>query len=111
MLSCPLIENLIDDSFSVKEISNILCMSERTVLRRMVEHVRNFSNVSDDQLHSAVLALTNSYPFCDETILREALKERGIIIQQCQFRDSMHHVSEVGIQIRRKGRLKEGCIT
>ena len=33
-----LIENLIDDGFSVKEMSNILCVSERTVLRRMVEY-------------------------------------------------------------------------
>ena len=28
-----LIENLIDDGFSVKEMSNILCVSERTVVR------------------------------------------------------------------------------
>ena len=44
-----LIENLIDDGFSVKEMSNILYLSERTVLIRMVEYgltVRNFSNIS-----------------------------------------------------------------
>ena len=64
-----LIENLIDDGFSVKEMSNILCVSERTVLRRMVEYglkTRDFSNISDDQLDSHVLALTNDYPFFDE---------------------------------------------
>ena len=64
-----LIENLIDDGFSVKEMSNILCVSERTVLRRMVEYgskIRDFSNISDDQLDSHVLALTNDYPFFDE---------------------------------------------
>ena len=95
-----LIENLIDDGFSVKEMSNILCVSERTVLRRMVEYglkIRNFSNISDDQLDSHVLALTNDYPFCGETILRELLKGRGIIIQRYRFRDTMHRVSEVGI--------------
>ena len=62
-----LIENLIDDGFSVKEMSNALCVSERTVLRRMVEYgltIRNFSNISDDQLDSEVLAITNDYPFC-----------------------------------------------
>ena len=67
-----LIENLIDDGFSVKEMSNILCVSERTVLRRMVEYglkIRNFFNISDDQLDSDVLVLTNDYPFCGETIL------------------------------------------
>ena len=44
-----LIENLIDDGFSVKEMSNILYLSERTVLIRMVEcglTIRNFSNIS-----------------------------------------------------------------
>ena len=104
-----LIENLIDDGFSAKEMSNILCVSERTVLRRMGEYglkIRDFSNISDDQLDSHVLALTNDYPFCGETILRELLKGREIIIQCYRFRDSMHRVSEAGIQSRRKGRLK-----
>ena len=67
-----LIENLIDDGFLVKEMCNILCVSERTVLRRMVEYglkIRNFFNISDDQLDSDVLVLTNDYPFCGETIL------------------------------------------
>ena len=75
----------------------------------MVEYglkIRNSSNISDDQLDSDVLALTNDYPFCGETILRELLKGRGIIIQRYRFRDSMHRASEVGIQSRRKGRLK-----
>ena len=104
-----LIENLIDDGFSVKEMSNILCVSERTVQRRMVEYgltIRNFSNISDEQLDSNVLALTNDYPFCGETILRELLKGRRIIIQRYRFRDSMHRINEAGIQSRRKGRLK-----
>ena len=109
MIPKILIENLIDDGFSVKEMSNILCVSKSTVLRRMMEYglkVKDFSNISDDQLDSHVLALTNNYPFCGETILRELLKGRGIIIQRYRFRDSMHRVSEAGIQSRRKGRLK-----
>ena len=36
-----LIENLFDDGFSVKEMSNILCVSERTVLRHMVVWLNN----------------------------------------------------------------------
>ena len=104
-----LIDNLIDYGFSVKEMSNILCVSEITVLRRMVEYglkIRDFSDISDDQLDFHVLALTNDYPFCGETILRELLKGRGIIIPRYRFRDSMHRVSEAGIQSRRKGGLK-----
>ena len=48
-----LIENLIDDGFSEREMSNILCVLERTVLRLKVEcvlKIRNLSNISDDQL-------------------------------------------------------------
>ena len=75
-----LIENLIDDGFSVKEMSNILCVPERTALRRMVEYgltIRNFPSISDDQLDSDVLALKNDYPFCGKNILRELLKREG----------------------------------
>ena len=49
-------------------------MSKRTVLTRVVEYglkIRNFSNISDGQLGSDVLALTNDYPFCGETFERE----------------------------------------
>ena len=104
-----LIENLIDDGFSVKEMSNTLCVSERTNLRRMVEYgikIRDFSDISNDQLDSDILALINDYPFCGETILRTLLKGRGIIIQRYRFRDRMHLVSEAVIQSRRKGMLK-----
>ena len=90
-------------------MSNTLCVSQRTVLRRMLEYglkIRNFSNISDNKLDSDVLALTNDYPFCCETILRVLLKGRGIIIQCYRFRDSTHHVSEVGTQSKMKGRLK-----
>ena len=77
--------------------------------KAMVEYglkIRDSSNISDNQLDSHILALTNDYPLCGETILRELLKGRGIIIQRYRFRDSMHCVSEAGIQSRRKGRLK-----
>ena len=80
-----LIEKLNDDGFSVKGIPNVLCVSERTVLRRMVQYgltIRNFSNISGDQLDFDVLALTKDYPFCSETVMRELLKGRGIIIQR-----------------------------
>ena len=90
-------------------MSNTECVSERTVLRHMAEHdlkITNFSIISDDQLDFDVVALTKDYPFCGETILRELLKGTGIIIQRYRFKDNMHRVSEVGIQSRRKGRLK-----
>ena len=66
----------------------------------MVEYglkIRNFSNISDDQLDPDVLELTNNYPFCSGTILRESLKESAIMIQRYQFRHIMHCISKVDI--------------
>ena len=97
MIPKILIENLIDDEFSVKEMSNILCVAERTVLRCMLEYglkIRNFSSIFDNQLNSDVLALTNDYPFCGKTVLRELLKRRVKAIQRYRFRDGMHHVND-----------------
>ena len=78
-------------------MSNILCVAERTVLRCMLEYglkIRNFSSIFDNQLNSDVLALTNDYPFCGKTVLRELLKRRVKTIQRYRFRDSMHHVND-----------------
>ena len=58
----------------------MLCVSERIVLRRIIEYglkIRNFFNISHDQLDSDVLALKNDYPFCGKNILRELLKREG----------------------------------
>ena len=86
MIPKILIENLIDDGFSVKEMSNISCVSESIVLRRMVEYglkMKKFSNSSDDQLYSDVLAkrlsiLWRNYP--ERTFEREANKYSALSI-------------------------------
>ena len=103
-----LIENLIDDGFSVKEMSNILCVrkSSKTYGAVWLKNQRFFQYFWWPTRFQLVLVLTNDYSFCGETILRELFKGREIIIQHYRFRDSMHHVSEAGIQSRRKGRLK-----
>ena len=74
------LENLIQAGFTVREISAIAGISERTIYRRMTEYdlkIRDFSRVSDNQLDLEVLALTNDYPFCGKIMLRELLKDRG----------------------------------
>ena len=79
------LENLIQEGFTVREISAIAGVSERTIYRRMVEYglkIRDFSRVSDNQLDLEVLALTNDYPFCGEIMLRELLKDRGFNVEK-----------------------------
>ena len=79
------LENLIQEGFTVREISAIAGVSERTIYRHMAEYdlkIRDFSRVSDNQLDLEVLALTNDYPFCGEIMLRELLKDRGFNVEK-----------------------------
>ena len=79
------LENLIQEGFTVREISAIAGVSERTIYRRMAEYglkIRDFSRVSDNQLDLEVLALTNDYPFCGEIMVRELLKDRGFNVEK-----------------------------
>ena len=79
------LENFIQEGFTVREISAIAGVSERTIYRRMAEYdlkIRDFSRVSDNQLDLEVLALTNDYPFCGEIMLRELLKDRGFNVEK-----------------------------
>ena len=65
------LENLIQEGFTVRVISAITGVSEKTICRRMTEYdlkIRDFSKVSDNQLDLKVLPLTNDYPFCEEII-------------------------------------------
>ena len=72
-----LLENLMEEGFTIKEISRIISVSERTVYRRMLEYdlsKRDFTPIDDDQLDSEVLKLTKDYPFNGEVMLNELLK-------------------------------------
>ena len=72
---------LIDDSFSVEEISELLCISERTLFRRMLKydlHTIDVSKITVNQFGSDALSDINEFSFCSETMLRELLKGRGI---------------------------------
>ena len=63
------LEILIQEGFTVREISAITGVSERTIYRHMTEYdlkIRDVSKVSDNQRDQEVLALTNDYPFYGE---------------------------------------------
>ena len=103
------LENLIQEGFTVREISTIAGVSERTIYRRMTEYdlkIRDFSRVSDNQLKLAVLTLTSDYPFCGKIMLIELLKDRGFNVERYRLRGSIHRVNDFGVQTRKKGRLK-----
>lgn len=82
-----LLEVLIDDGSSVRKIFEIVCVSERTIFRRMLKYdlkAKDFPEITVNQFDSDVLSLANDFPFCGETMLRELLK--GRIINDQRYR-------------------------
>ena len=78
---------LIDYGFSVKELFEIVCVSERTIFRRMLKYdlkAKDFPETTVNQFDSDALSLANDFPFCGETMLREHLK--GRIINDQRYR-------------------------
>ena len=104
-----LLENLIGEGFTNNEISKIVCVSERTIYRRMFEYClkrREFSKITDEQLDTEVLTLTKEFPFSGVLMLGHLLKGRGLYVQRFRLRDSIHRVHEGGIEARTRRRLK-----
>ena len=86
------LQNLIDDGCLISEISNILCVSERTIYRRMEEYnlsKQNFTEISNDDLDLNLADLIREFANCGEVVLRELLKGRGIRIQRQLLRESL----------------------
>ena len=103
------LEGHLEEGFTIKDISSMLSVSERTVYRRMEKYglrSLNFSNIADDDLDCNVRQLSEDFPFCGESILKFLLAERGIKVQRMRLRDSVHRVDKKGVRERKKGRLQ-----
>ena len=80
---------LLENRFTVRQISGILGVSQRTVYRRMNEfslsvHMQ-YSNISDDDLDVIVHSIQNTFPMCGNLQMQGHLLSRGIRLQQ-EFR-------------------------
>ena len=71
------LEAHLEEGFTIKQISRLLSVSERTIYLRMERYgltSHNFSNISDDQLDHYISELS----FCGEGMLTFLLLEKGI---------------------------------
>ena len=102
------LENLLDEGFSINEISTLLSISESTVYRRMRTFGLSklaFSEISDDDLDRAVNHICQDFPRCGENKLKQVLGGKGIKVQRVRLRDSIHRVDSEGVEGRKCGRL------
>ena len=105
-----LMQDLVDEGFTVKEMSKLLNVSERTVYRRMSDYnIRklDFSEISDEELESKVDIISSEFPNCGERMINEILKNEGMFIQRLRFRECLNRVDLIGVQRRKKNRLHQ----
>ena len=99
------IEYLLDCNFSVKEISEILHVSKRTVERRMsaydVTGMNRFTEITDEQLDNAVNNIKQTSPDCGSKLLSGYLRSMNIRIQRSRIRQSLTRVDPLGVVARR----------
>lgn len=99
---------LLGEGFQISDIAKLLSVSERTIYRRMQQFgisKFDFSDMSSDDLDNHVSDLIKQFPFCGESLLGQMLRSRGVLVQRCRLRESIHRLDEVGVGERRKGRL------
>ena len=100
--------DLLQEGFTIKEISSILAVSESTVYRRMRQYGLSkfeFTDISDTDLDTEVETVTVEFPYCGENFIKQILYQKGVKVQTMRVRDSIHRVDHDGVNARKKGRL------
>eukprot|EP00112_Aurelia_sp_Birch-Aquarium-sp1_P022602 Seg6421.1 transcript_id=Seg6421.1/GoldUCD/mRNA.D3Y31 product="hypothetical protein" protein_id=Seg6421.1/GoldUCD/D3Y31 len=103
-----IIQELIDEGFTIGDMAKMLSVSERTIYRRMSDYgIRKhvFTDVGDDELDDKVKAVVSNFPDCGERMLNAILKQEGLLVQRARLRDSISRVDHDGVQARKKNRL------
>ena len=65
----------------------------------------DFTDISDLELDQHIENITEDLPFCRETLIKQFLVEKEIVVQRMRIRDSLHRVNGDGVNARKKGRL------
>ena len=102
------ISDMIDEDFTIKEIANILVVSERTIYHRMDAYGLSklqFTDISDPELDEHVEYLSSQFPNCGERMLNKMFKDQGLFIQRARLRESLHRVDSEGVKSRKRNRL------
>uniref|UniRef100_A0A9J7YE88 Integrase catalytic domain-containing protein n=1 Tax=Cyprinus carpio carpio TaxID=630221 RepID=A0A9J7YE88_CYPCA len=105
------LKNLLDTHLPVSCIAKFLCVSRRTIYRRMQEFglsVRgSYSTVTDQELDNMISAIKSQMPNAGYRMVQGHLVSMGLCIQWWRMMASMHRVDAAGIFLR----LTElGCV-
>lgn len=103
----PVIGNLLQEGFTIKEISSILAVSESAIYRRMRQYGLSkfkFTDIPDRDLDAEVKKVTVQFPYCGENFIKQILYQKGVKVQRMRIRDSILRVDQGGVNARKKQR-------
>ena len=104
IISREQVKYLMECNFTVKDMSDILGMSKRTVERRMNQYeltnMNRFSTIDDERLDAIVSEIKGLSLDCGSKLLSGYLRARNIHVESC-VRESLTRVDPLGIQARR----------
>ena len=102
------LEYLVDQGFTVKDISLMFGCCRKTVERIMKRYgisVRNYTLISEPELDVKVQEITSVFPNCGEKTVRGRLRSSGINVRRESVRESLHRVDPLGVISRRRNVL------
>ena len=98
------LELFLDYGLKASDIVKMLCVSEKTMYRRLQEFgvsVRDtYSDINDTSLDITVRNICQQFPNCGCKMVRSHLLSKGIKIQEYRVKESMRRVDPDGIVIR-----------
>lgn len=100
---------LIDQGFTIYDISVMFDCSRRTVERKMRKKglsIRNYTPLTDPELDSMVSEITTLFPYCGEKSVSSRLRSCGILLKRDRIRASLRRVNPSGIVLRSRAVLQ-----
>lgn len=96
---------LIENRFTVRQIADMVGVSERTIYRRMSEFSLSvhmlYSSISDNDLDQLVCEIQENFPLCGNIQMQGHLFARGLRVQQVRVREAQRRVDPEGCAMRR----------
>lgn len=99
------LEILLENRFTVPQISKMFGVSVSTIRRRMSLHGlfvrRYYSSVSDSDLDALVKDIQHQYPMCGNRQMQGHLISKGYRVQQSRLRVTQRRIDPAGTALRR----------
>lgn len=98
------LQYLVDNGFKATDIAKMLCISEKTVYRRLAEHgmsVRDsYANLTEQELDDIVKDILHDFPNSGYKSMRGHLLSRGHKVQENRIREAMRRTNPEGTVVR-----------